>query len=448
MDSGSKPVKVVDKLACNYKYFSIINFILNYFMFYEMWKEGDNPHIDIESEEVKLINKSASKLAAGEGIADLIPEYDSVRKHIIEKVGVAVMYLDSLTAYEHVMNRMDGNFSMSEEERKKWLADFDTDGYIDNLLNDIIDQKNGRINTELLSNALGQLPMRMSRSKYIDIIKKIVGMYRDSDKHSLDEFLYEYRTIAMMYKPEKTDRYFTEYSDIMDEFEVSVFSNLDGESLTKLQEKLLDTREELHKITDLYTIYQKMINDLYAYALNEDIADPEYEDMTDACRTLFSEMCDVFDGKRKELSAEGMGEAFFRIEGVPEKLLEKRKSLETKLVRIEHSLAPETVKRFTTSQLLMSTSDFAELEPDTTEPVTDEYINKVTEELEADILDMIKNRDRRLVRAIMAMTLSRVPVFFNDVGEIEEYIENSIKNCRDVAELRASVVVLNRLRGE
>lgn len=53
--------------------------------------------------------------------------------------------------------------------------------------------------------------MRMTRSRYIDIIRNAISVYDGSDMSSLESFIYMFRTNAMLYKNGDMDKYFTEF---------------------------------------------------------------------------------------------------------------------------------------------------------------------------------------------------------------------------------------------
>ncbi len=46
-------------------------------------------------------------------------------------------------------------------------------------------------------------------------------------------------------------------------------------------------------------------------------------------------------------------------------------------------------------------------------------------------------------RGIMASTLSVLPVFFNNLKDVEEYITQSLRNCSDRSELIAAISLLS-----
>ncbi len=433
-------------MSCNYKYLSMFEIALEYYMLYEIWEDGFNRYVDIGSEEFGLINESIKKLISGEKIALMIPEYEKMRKQITEKMQVTTAYVDRLIAYEHVMNRAEARFTMSEEERDKWLSDFDKDNYVKELMYFIFKDRDNAEITDCLHTVLEQLPMRMARKKYIDMIKSSIELYKDSDTESLDGFIYMLRTTMMIYEPDGMDKYFTEFRELTKELSEVDFTDIKKDYFTILQDKIGKASRDLNDISDIYMIYQKIINMLYVYALNEESEGKEDESVYAVCLKVFREIYNVLTGVSDDAyEAENV---LAQIEGMPEKYYEKRISYESVFDKMTDGDKEDDtdVKRLDVSKILFSPSIFAETKKSSPIPVTQEYLDKVTEDITADIMDMIKTSSRPIARAVMSLSFARLPLFFGNTSEIMDYIDNSIKSCADVPELIASVKLLDDIK--
>lgn len=446
MNSDSNKLsEYYNEMSCNYKHLSLFEIALEYYLLYEVWEDGFNKYIDISEEECTVINDSVKKLVSGESLTGMIPEYNNIRKRITEKMQVVTAYVDRFIAYEHVMNRAEARFTMSEEERRDWLAGFDKDNYVRELMYFIFKDKDNAEITDSLHIVFEQLPMRMARSKYIDIIKSSIMLYKDSDKDSLDGFLYMLRTTAMIYEPEGMDRYFTEFAELTQELGEVDFTNIKKDYFVILQDKISKASRDLNDISDIYMIYQKIINMLYVYALNESAGNKESESICTVCFKIFEAIYNVFTGKTEDAyEAENV---LAQIEGMPEKYYEKRISYESVFDTLaDDDMENEDMEKLRISKILFSPSIFAEIEENAPQPVTEEYLNQVTEAFTADIMNVIKTYNRPLVRAVMSLSLARLPLFFNSADEIMEYIENSFSSCTDVPELIASVRLLDDIK--
>jgi len=87
---------------------------------------------------------------------------------------------------------------------------------------------------------------------------------------------------------------------------------------------------------------------------------------------------------------------------------------------------------------LLSSSPFAVLEETKRqENVTPEAVDAAVDGLIAGLEPVFAASQKPVVRAIMAMTLSYLPVCFNSLDEIEAYIAGSFGCCADLAEKEA-----------
>lgn len=445
-NEGDKLSKYYNNMSYNYRHLALFEITLNYYLMYEIWEEGANKYIDISGKECELINRSVKMLASGEKLSGLIPEYERMRKQNSDKMNVVTAYVDRLIVYEHVINRTEMRFAMSESERKEWLDDFDADAYIDELVSFIFSGGDNAEVTENLRDVYEQLPVRMARSKYIDIIKHSIELYADSDKDSLDGFIYMLRTAAMLYEPEGYDEYFTEFKPLINELSEADFTDIKEGYFKILQEKVSAASADMNDISDIYMIYQGLINMLYVYALNEEGAAADNKNEYNICCMLLNGIYDVITGNTDDITeADYM---LSRLEGMPEKYLDKKISYEARFDKMTKDCAEddEQVINFKKCMILSSTSVFAEYKSDESEPVTEEYINEVTENIVADITNMIKSYKRPVVRAVMSISLARLPLFFNTSDDIIDYIENSIKGCSDEPELIACVNLLDEIK--
>ena len=53
-----------------------------------------------------------------------------------------------------------------------------------------------------------------------------------------------------------------------------------------------------------------------------------------------------------------------------------------------------------------------------------------------------------VVRAVMASSLNKMPVFFNNSDEISEYITNALNQCKDEAEKNACYSIIKDIMSE
>jgi hypothetical protein len=98
------------------------------------------------------------------------------------------------------------------------------------------------------------------------------------------------------------------------------------------------------------------------------------------------------------------------------------------------------------SQKLLSNSLFIDLEDKGAEETVDEditanEIRKITDEL----TELFAAQDRIVTRAVMANTLSKMPVFLKHHKEVMDYVRYSIERCSDPSEKAASIDIIQSM---
>ena len=98
---------------------------------------------------------------------------------------------------------------------------------------------------------------------------------------------------------------------------------------------------------------------------------------------------------------------------------------------------------------LLSGSPFADLEAkkeEGEEELTDRaYMEGVANAYFKELEEVFGKNSRPVVRSIMAKVLSDLPICFNSLDEIQDYIRGSLESCADSAEKETSMELLEEL---
>lgn len=424
------------RLSSNYKASSVLEAAIEYFIFYEMCNETPFPEQSGADSEIGFVRECFNRFANGEGagMADMIGKLDDARNIIIEKMQVLTAYIDRFIVYEYVMNRVEARYTMPEQELEDMVGSVDKDEFTAEIVDYAFQPDVPAEVNERIREVVGQLPVRMSRSKFFNYVKDSIKLYSDSDRESLDGYLYMLRTSAMIYEPEGMQKYFTGFKKISDELAETDYSAMEADYYYILSEKIKVTVSRIQDISDLYMSLQKMINGLYVYALNEGaVIDNGDSAAFGACIDIISAVNRAFDG-----GYEPDADMLFKdIEGTPEKMYGERTALEMLLGK---EIAPEDERyaALKKSEKLMSASVFADLNGNVASgPVTVEYLEEVTDRILDDMQALIKKCSRPIARAVYAAVLGNIPVFFGNSEEFAEYVRHSVCQCGDKAELAA-----------
>ncbi|MCI8308527.1 MAG: hypothetical protein HFH14_10820 [Lachnospiraceae bacterium] len=429
------------RLSANYKASSILDAAVEYYIFYEMGNETPFPEQSDADAEISVIRECFKKISGDEngGISDMLGRLDDARNIIIKKMQVLTAYIDRFLVYEYVMNRIEARYTKTEQEIDDLLGKVDKDALTGDIIDFIFSTKEPAEVNDRVRDIIGQLPVRMSRSKFLNYVKDSIKLYSDSDRDSLDGFVYMIRTSAMLYEPDGMNNYFSVFEKVLDELGEADFTCMETDYYNILSDKIQVSTSQIHDISDLYMSLQRMINGLYVYALNANtVLDDKDSNIFNACIDII----DAVDGALDEGCEPDADSLFERIEGALERLYEDRIVLEAMLGK-EISVEDKGFAVLKKSERLMSSSIFAELdEKPSSGPVTPEYLEEVTDSLLKDMQAMIKKYSRPVVRAVYSVILSSIPVFFGNSDELTEYIRHSIEQCADKAELVACYELL------
>jgi len=431
------------KLSVNYKTASLLEAVIEYWLFYEMSSEMILTE-DIDADrQIDIVRACFEELEKSGDISSFKGELETCRNEIIEKMQVLTSYVDKFLVYEYVLNRIEAKYVMTEQELDEKIKSVDVEKFVSEIASYILSTEEPAAINDRIREIIEQLPVRMARSKFIEYIKNSLKLYQDSDIISLDGYVYMIRTAAMIYNPDGTDKYFVAFKELLDEMSKADYKELSPEAYNIFDNKLKVAVSKLNDISDIYASLQKIINTLYTYLLNydADIDNNVYEN----CIEIAGIVNNAFDGEQLSDAAD---ECFSKIEGVMEQLYEERLIYEAMLGN-EIAEDDDLYDCLSKSEKLMSSSLFADIESEpATESVTDEYLEKVTDELVADLQEVIKMHGRPVVRAIYAMVLGKLPVFFTSMQEVVDYISGSVTECGDKAELAAVYSLLDDISAD
>ena len=106
----------------------------------------------------------------------------------------------------------------------------------------------------------------------------------------------------------------------------------------------------------------------------------------------------------------------------------------------------ETFSKLEILSKLLSSSRFADIEQkQESETVEASYIEEQTAALISELEAFLKSSSKPLARAVMAKLVTMVPLFIRDYNQLEEYIQNSLSSCSDVAEKLACIEIIRSL---
>ena len=444
------------------KYFAYgaIRLALHYYTFYETFRDYGLQWGEEAIGLVKDLNQIIGHNINLEPNAKtdlLVKDTDKLRNKIMQKMKILIVYTDIFSIYESILNRVKYRFKDDEEVEIE-----NDDEFAREILRYIFDSQDNLLINEKIRDIVGQLPVRIARKKYFDIIKDSFSNYIDAEWSSLQSYLYTLRTNSMIYKEEGMESEYPWLWDQSQRLSKMDYKNLTRAQYDEMEEILAEATQILTKDTEHYYFLQEMVNELYALLLckpyvkiEEDPLKEQIEAALDIIQTV-SELFEKTDNDEKEFTEvnEYLIGKLSKIEGAQEELSYEVTNLEEGVYQANENhreLAgklkiEKELDALLLSKDLLSTSlfiDFYEIK--TRDKVDKASVEKERDKFIHELSVFLKNHDRFIARAIMANTLSAIPVFFNDHKEVMDYVRYSLDKCTDMAEKKACNKIIRQM---
>ena len=237
------------------------------------------------------------------------------------------------------------------------------------------------------------------------------------------------------------------------------YKDLSKEQYLELEKILEKATEILTNETEVYYFLQELVNEVYAIVLCMPYVGAEgnyQKEQVDASLNIIKGISDLFFSKDEEFKepSKEIIEGFSKIEGIQEELSYDITSLEEVLYQIDtnHRELVQDLKKdkllngLLLSRDLLSSSlfiDFHEVKDD--KKVDKDMLDQEVDKLINDVAEFMEGHDRLLGRAVMANTLSVIPVFFNSHKEVMDYVRYSLEKCNDKAEKTACNIIIREM---
>jgi hypothetical protein len=449
--------QLFNHLANHYEVYASVRLAMHYYAFYEAFNDEE----ELWSKEAKdiivclneIIKLNILQNQSGQLREDAIRQVDSIRKEIMKRMEILTAYTDIFQTFEYVLNRIEYRF----KEEKEFFKD---EEFAQEVLRYIFDSEDNMIINEKIKEMIGQLPIRITKQKYFDLLKESIWAYRGSDKSSFDTYLYMLRTSAMLYQTEGMDTYYPALWEKKEQLSSLEYKNLTKEIFDKAVNTLRAATFILETETTVYFGLQEIVNEVFALLLcapYSGMVSMENDYSKNAAFAILKDINTVFSVKEKEDLTIDLMDKFTNIEGIQEDISEEISVMEDSLYEImtnhqtlvQSLMLGQSLQVLDHSRKLLSNSIFIDLEEQFEEVIVDEdIVDMAFDKLEEELRGLFANADKVIGRAVMANTLNKMPVFFNDHKEVMNYVRYSIERCSDSYEKLACYEIINAIMSE
>ena len=420
---------------------------VDYYMLYETWagKPGeedlrkhevkDLPHAkEIVKELNTLVNDIFLEQKDFTAPDSLVKKVFALRDKIKDLAIELISYSDNFKLYEYLINR-------AKPVDRTQLKPFNNDAEARDVLSAIFSSgENAEIN-ENIKLAVSQLPMRLSKAKFFDIVHNALSKYIGTDSVALDREMYMLRTTGGLY--EHSEDTYPELDAKLKIFAASDFDGIDDSGYAVLEQNMIEAVSLITDLSELFESAETIVNRLSVMLLCRDRVEKDFAKEREGVRVLVTEALEgLKKGKRNEMSPEVL-KCLQSMEGIFEPLTEKMQRIQMKASKtVKADITDEmreNLEKLNSCERLISPSVFADLEEPESHELTQEEVEKTISDFRDVLSKVLANDPKLMQRARMSAVLSQLPVFFESRTEVMNYVRDSLDGCRDVYEKMVAV---------
>lgn len=430
--------------ALNYKY-ALVRLAMNYYTYYQIALDGDvkrEVHKEMGEEIHRVIRDAV--LNDTMTVSEAAVVLDKYRDVLMKEVSGLTYYVDVFRLYEHALNRVEYRFRNDELPK-----DYSDEELCRSLMQYILSDEDNVVVNSKISEVIAELPVRMTKAKFFEHVSNGLSIYKGAEKKSLEDFIYMIRTSSMLGEDASFGERFPELEDTLAAFKEADYSKIEKNEYELLIRSVEDVSVYIEDIMNISMILMEIMNDTYSAILAK--GEVEVSKEIKACHEIVANVNDYFIlGSEVESETEDM---FVMLEGSQENLYSKL-SLYNVLDEITTSYKTEIkelnledeYRSLAKLEILASDSMFVELENNNDGVIVDDNIlEDMKAKLIGEFKELFSKNGKNINRAVMSSVLSQLPVFFNNISELQDFIYQTLSQCGDAAEKLACIEVLHQI---
>lgn len=403
--------------------YSLVRLALQVFMYLEDLPQSYEGVLSKQEDTDQQFMKLLEQYQSGELSRE---ELDAFRNSLIDQMETAIAYADCFRTYEYAWNRLE----------RRFLTDIKPTGISDRemtqaLMGYLTAERDAAIVNQRIQQIIGQLPVRFTRQKYYGMVREALTAYIGADMEGLENEMYLLRTSAMVELSDQQKDSEPELRDMLAALQSISMRDATADQYRNVEATIRLASSRLVAMSEYLQMMQELVNDLYVLYLTRDdaIRDAALEEHVGH---ILDGLCQVYREGSVSIPEELCEELTF-LEGVQEEYFEGYTCLEP--VPASCRREQGNLSRGYQVERLLSSSPYVSLyEEKEKGTVTAEAAEAAANEFIAKLEPMLAACQKPVMRAIMAATLSSLPVCFNSLDEVEKYIEGSFGSCSDFAE--------------
>ncbi|MBO4415679.1 MAG: hypothetical protein J5824_06830 [Lachnospiraceae bacterium] len=370
-------------------------------------------------------------------IEGLLERSVKLREELKETATDVFAYQDILKLHEYVLRRTK---PADAPEGKA----FNDEAEARDILSAIFKAQTNAVINENISLCVAQLPLRMTKARYHDILMNELKMYADGQKSAFERNMFLMRMSAGIGgrpfdKLQAVEGFLNKLAD-------TDLKNIDMNAKQQLEEELSCCSELLENYRDVLELIVQALDHLMVYMKNYRDSGSEAVREVLELKAIADEAVENLDRGRREKMSSSVYELFSKTEGVVDEEFEKiTKSLGhflKKSTQEEDKELKPYLERFLVCDRLLSQSYYADIDridEEEEETAGMQTVEDTVEEFCREMEECSAGESKMMSRARMAATFEHIPVFFSSRTEVMNYVLASITGCRDAYEKEVSL---------
>jgi len=391
------------------------------------------------------LNALVKRFMAGE--TGLSEELAALRRENIGRMTEITSLIDVFTLDEYIMNRLEHQF----DGEKALSADYDDESMTQELLQFLA--SGGRDSQNILiSEMIAQLPVRMTKNRFYEVVNERLSVYKTSDVSALKDIYGMLESAAGLKKADPEDALSGKLARLDEALKSAEPAKLTEAEYRMLVADLTETAMDLNNASDLAEMIELVLNSFLTAVLSAECGSDSDDT---AARTIISKVLEMTGGE-STYTIDDIYRDCEALEGKIEEFQERFTSDSAFLQEIharydaelEENGLTEDYKKADSVSALMSNSAFASLDArleEQEEEVTDEFFNDLVRELNTRFSELFSECKKTYTRAVMGRAFSVIPPRFATQEELESYIFGSLSGCSNVSEKMGCIDLLNEL---
>ena len=438
----SRRIKRQLSAACNYSYTRLA---LNYYMYYETSLEDS-----LLGGRLAPLGTCFHALLKGflDGNHD-VDRLEELRNRVTCEMEAATAYTDVFQAYEYVLNRLEGRYAPQLLGAEAGAAH--EDDMTQRIMDYITEMDEAMTINERIRLVLGQLPVRMTKHKFFSLVEEGMSVYKGGSREGLKDMIYILRSEALLNTPKDMVTGYEQLHSILEEFKGADYKGMEPEQFRHLTQQMTDAGRILMEDTARLMLLMELVNDLYVLLISRDCAMMEVSE-EQRLNAILSTVLSLFEEGKNQPIPETVTDSLPHLEGKQETYFEQWMQDGLCARELQEMKKQEgDAKKLYQVELLLSGSSFMSLNP--SGPEADQTVDSAVLKGELDLLfeelaRSFEGQPKVLVRAIMAKVLSCLPVFFESLDEVREYVKNSLVSCTDEMEKAVTMKLIGDMMEE